>query len=438
MTLADFDRTTTGSEPQGNPYVDAAGNVFGTAEQGGSVANLDGAVWEYTAATATIGLAAGFSDGVAGEDPIGAVVPDGSGNLIGTTAQSSGSTNTGTVFSADPATGAITTLATFTTATTGYSPEVGLTPDGSGDFFGVSSAGTANGRGAVVELAPSTATHADAHPPPPTPTPTPTPTGTGVTPTVLKSTLATSVISGTKAKGGSVLVTVTNSTAATVTGTTTVALYATTTGAIDSASTLIGSVPKRLKLAAGRSATVAVPVHSLQLSAGTYTVLPQVTDPSGTVVAATAGPTVTVAAPFVSLSAAVGGRRAHGPAAGQAALGRHHGHQRRQRQRRRRGVGHARPLDRWHDRGRPLHAGDEEADRQGRRPRPGPAAEGQDADDDPRRHLHADRQRRHRRQHRHRRRHDADHVRAERPVKRRFDLYADANEPSAAGLLQQP
>ena len=158
----------------------------------------------------------------------------------------------------------------------------------------------------AVEVGSTATTPSPTPTPTPTPSPTPTPTATGLTPTVLKSTLATQVVSGTAARRGVVVVTITNSTTATITGTSTVALYATTTGAIDSASALIGSVPKRLKLAAGRSVNVAVPVKSLQLSAGAYTVLPQTTDPAGTVVAAAAGPTVQVAAAFVALSAVIG------------------------------------------------------------------------------------------------------------------------------------
>ena len=99
---------------------------------------------------------------------------------------------------------------------------------------------------------------------------------------------------------------VTNGSAATSAGVTKVELYATTTGAIDAASTLVASTTKKLKLAAGRSARLAVAVKSLQLPAGTYTILPRTTSAAGTVTDGTTGPTVTVAAPFVALTAVIG------------------------------------------------------------------------------------------------------------------------------------
>ncbi len=304
-TVATFDKSTTGSEPVGL-YVDPSGNVFGTAETGSGDANSYGDVWEYAAATGTLMSVAGFHDVTAADGtvtspdgiyPLGGVVPDGSGNLIGTTSQG---TDGGIAFSADPTTGTITTLASFETGTTGTAPETGLVADGSGHYFGVTSGGGANGRGAVFSLTLAGGSTT------PTPTPTPTSTTTALTPTVASSTLATAVISGTKAKPGKVVVTVTNSTTTTESGTAKVALYATATGAVDAASTLLGFATKKLKLAAGKSATFAVAVKSLQLPAGTYTVLAQSTDPAGTVTTAAAGPTVTVAAPFVDLTAVVG------------------------------------------------------------------------------------------------------------------------------------
>ena len=311
-TLATFDPATTGSEPSGL-YVDSAGDLFGTAESGRGTANSYGDVWEYAAATGTLASVAGFADTThadgtvtspAGFYPLGGVAPDGSGDLLGVTSQ--GSNGNGTVFSANPATGAITYLATFTsTGTTGYGPETGLVPAGSGNFYGVTESGGANGRGAVFELNPSAASPTPT--PTPTPTPSPTPTGTAtLTPTVAKSTLATSVITGTKAKRGSVFVSLTDGGTANSTGTDTVALYATTTGAVDAASTLIGSVQRKLTVRAGHSVTVAVPVASLQLTDGAYTVLAQVTDAAGTAAVSATGPAIAVAPATVTLDVAIG------------------------------------------------------------------------------------------------------------------------------------
>jgi hypothetical protein len=142
----------------------------------------------------------------------------------------------------------------------------------------------------------------------PTPTPTPTPTSTNtsaLTPTLGKTTVPTAVVSGAKLKG-SVTITITNSSTAKVKGTDTFDLYATTDGAVDSASVLVGSVKRALTLAASRSATVTIPVSAGAPGAGTYTLLPKVVDASGGTSVAASGPTVTVAAPFASLSGTVG------------------------------------------------------------------------------------------------------------------------------------
>jgi len=140
----------------------------------------------------------------------------------------------------------------------------------------------------------------------PTPTPTPTPTGTAtLTVAPGKSTLPSSLIGGTKVKG-TVTATITNSGAATVKATDTVNLFATTTGAIDPGSTLIGSVKHGLSLKPGKTATVAVPANKgVALPAGTYTVLAQVVDATLGTSAAATGPTLTVAAPFASLTGTV-------------------------------------------------------------------------------------------------------------------------------------
>ena len=112
-------------------------------------------------------------------------------------------------------------------------------------------------------------------------------------------------------------VTLTNGTAAAVQGVQTVDLYATTTGAIDSASTLVGTLKRVLKVKGSGTATVVVRVSKVALPAGVYTLLPRVTAAGGGTTSATAGPALTVAAATVSLTATVG---APSPAA--VALGR--------------------------------------------------------------------------------------------------------------------
>ena len=146
-----------------------------------------------------------------------------------------------------------------------------------------------------------------------------TTTASVLTPTIGKSTLPAAVVSGSTAKG-KVAVTVTNSGTAAVSGSATITLFATTTGVIDSASTNVGSLTiKNLPLKAGKSTGKSINVSKLSLPAGTYTLLAQATDSAGNVSASTTGPTLTVAAPFVSLSAVVGAVKPTSPKVGKPA-----------------------------------------------------------------------------------------------------------------------
>jgi uncharacterized repeat protein (TIGR01451 family) len=87
----------------------------------------------------------------------------------------------------------------------------------------------------------------------------------------------------------------------------TIALYASTDGTVDSSSELIGSIKKVLKLNAGKTASLPVPIKSLSLPAGTYTILASTTGAGGTISDSATGPTVTVSSPFVSLAGSITG-----------------------------------------------------------------------------------------------------------------------------------
>ncbi len=136
----------------------------------------------------------------------------------------------------------------------------------------------------------------------------------GVTPAVTsglsiiysKDTLPTSVISSTKIKG-TVTVSVTNSAAVSDTGVNTFAVYASGDNILDAGDLMLGSVSKKLNLAAGKSITVTIPVKSQPApAAATYDILTAATNASGTVSTTQATNGLMVAAPFVNLSAAVG------------------------------------------------------------------------------------------------------------------------------------
>jgi hypothetical protein len=128
-------------------------------------------------------------------------------------------------------------------------------------------------------------------------------TGTGVQLGKTKG-LPVAVVAGTPVRGSSV-VTVTNDETTATKGTETVALYATTTGAIDTSSTLLGSVRKSMSLKAGKSGSVTVPIKTLAPTAGTYTVLARVTDAAGVTTDTTTGPAFAVSAPFIQLTGSI-------------------------------------------------------------------------------------------------------------------------------------
>ncbi len=96
-----------------------------------------------------------FQRAATGNNPLGPVVMDASGNLFGAT-NSGGAHSGGTLFEIASGTSGITVLASFEFgggSTTGWDVEGGLALDADGDLFGSANAGGANGKGTVFELA---------------------------------------------------------------------------------------------------------------------------------------------------------------------------------------------------------------------------------------------------------------------------------------------
>ena len=134
---------------------------------------------------------------------------------------------------------------------------------------------------------------------------TDTPATAGITPTVVRSTLPANAVGGAATRGALVL-RLTNTDSSANIGVDTLSLFASTDGVVDSTSIPIGSYKRGIALGPGKSTLFSFPVRSFDLPAGTYTILAQTTDKYLTTVSATSGPTVVVAAPFVSLSASLG------------------------------------------------------------------------------------------------------------------------------------
>jgi len=145
-TLASFDNTN-GQGPRGGVVVDSSGNVFGTTNGGGAYS--DGTIYEIAHGSGVITTLASFN-GTNGSTPWGNLMMDSSGNLYGTTA-SGGANGSGTVFEVAHGSGNITTLVSFN-GTNGRNLRGGVIMDAAGDIFGTTYGGGAYGNGTVFEI----------------------------------------------------------------------------------------------------------------------------------------------------------------------------------------------------------------------------------------------------------------------------------------------
>ena len=149
-TLATFNGNN-GSDPEAGLIADAAGNLYGTTEGGGTAG--DGTVFEVAAGTHALSTLATF-DGTNGSVPRAGLIADTAGNLYGTTF-SGGTASDGTVFEVAAGTRALTTVATFN-GNNGSNPEAGLIADAAGNLYGTTFSGGTAGDGTVFEVAAGT------------------------------------------------------------------------------------------------------------------------------------------------------------------------------------------------------------------------------------------------------------------------------------------
>jgi uncharacterized repeat protein (TIGR03803 family) len=154
-TLVNFNGTN-GANPFAGLIADANGDLFGTTYQGG--ASGDGTVFEIAktstgyASTATTLVSFNVTNGA---NPVGGLMADAGGDLLGTT-QLGGASNDGTVFEiAKTSTGYASTAATLVSfsGANGANPYAGLVADANGDLFGTTNAGGASNEGTVFEIA---------------------------------------------------------------------------------------------------------------------------------------------------------------------------------------------------------------------------------------------------------------------------------------------
>jgi uncharacterized repeat protein (TIGR03803 family) len=155
--LYNFDNTGIGGyTPTGTLVFDSAGNLYGPTTNGGTwgtgtifkLSPAGGGVWN---ASWLYSFNGNTGDGTF---PNGNLIFDASGNLYGT-ALHGGSSGWGMAFELTPATGAWTeTVLTGFNVTNGASPQGGMLFDSAGNLYGITSAGGSFGGGTLYEITP--------------------------------------------------------------------------------------------------------------------------------------------------------------------------------------------------------------------------------------------------------------------------------------------
>jgi uncharacterized repeat protein (TIGR03803 family) len=147
-----------GSNPNGVPIADGAGNLYGTTHQGG--ANLNGTVYELVPNGAkwklrTLHTFCAQTNCTDGGTPYATLSMDAAGDLLGTSFFG-GDLGIGTVFKLSGLSHKkFTRLVSFgDAATPGGYPAGGLLPDPSGAFYGTTDEGGANNQGVFFKLTP--------------------------------------------------------------------------------------------------------------------------------------------------------------------------------------------------------------------------------------------------------------------------------------------
>jgi uncharacterized repeat protein (TIGR03803 family) len=144
-----------GAFPYGGVVRDAAGNLYGTTEEGGDP-NCNGllgcGVVYRIAPSGKFKLLHAFSDGTDGGFPVAGLLRTGKRNLYGTTSTGGGSCNCGTLFRI-ASDGTFSVVHTFAGGKNdGAKPVARLIEDENGNLYGTTTAGGSGGSGVVFSL----------------------------------------------------------------------------------------------------------------------------------------------------------------------------------------------------------------------------------------------------------------------------------------------
>jgi uncharacterized repeat protein (TIGR03803 family) len=147
------DGAADGCHPQGTPFMDEKGNLYGTTLLCGS-AN-EGIVWKLnkTGKETVLYSFTGTVTGGDGEFPEAGVIMDAKGNLYGTTIQGGTSGDAGTVYELNEK-GTLTRLHSFHGEPDGAAPWGGLIRDTKGNLYGACYLGGSDHNGTVWKLTP--------------------------------------------------------------------------------------------------------------------------------------------------------------------------------------------------------------------------------------------------------------------------------------------
>jgi uncharacterized repeat protein (TIGR03803 family) len=145
--LHSFTGGADGRYPEAGLIRDSAGNLYGTTDQGGTAGA--GVIYKLdTAGNETVLYT--FTGGADGTNPLLGLIRDSAGNLYGTTF-TGGTAGAGVVYKVDSA-GNETVLHTFTGGADGGSPDAGVIRDSKGNLYGTAGQGGTAGYGAVYKL----------------------------------------------------------------------------------------------------------------------------------------------------------------------------------------------------------------------------------------------------------------------------------------------
>ncbi len=151
-TLYKFSGGANGTGPSGELAFDASGNMYGTTLTGG--ASNVGTIFKYTPSSATLKTLYSFTGGTDGGAPLGGLLYASYGVLYGTTNKGGGTKNSGTRYSVNLATNALTTLHAFSGKADGGQPNHAPVFDQAGEIVGTTRIGGADGFGTIYKFVP--------------------------------------------------------------------------------------------------------------------------------------------------------------------------------------------------------------------------------------------------------------------------------------------